>query len=143
MRLEACRERAASWLQVRPPSLQHWARKRQRIDDNSDDDDDGTLIAKARSRADQRRCARQQVQISACASRAVAPSSEAGLSSEAGAGPSSETGQLSEAVPSSPSQPGVEAEQTCPICMDFCDGEPRGRPDPQEHMRGWGYTPCC
>ena len=120
MWLVACRERAASCLHVRPPSLQHRAYKRQREIDDDSDDDEGMQMAMARSRADQQG-ARRQAQ--AGASRLAAASSEAG--------------------PSSPSQPGMEAEQTCPICMDGCEGEPRGRPDPQEPMRGWGYTSCC
>ena len=148
MRLEACRERAASCLHVCPPaSLQHWAHKRQRDIDSDSDDDEGMHIAMARSRADQQG-ARQQAQTGAsrlaASSSEARPSSEAGSSSKAGPGRSSEAALSLGAGPSSPSQePGMEAEQTCPICMDGCDGEPRGRPDPQEPMRGWGYTSCC
>ena len=145
-RLQACREQAAACLHVRPPSLQHRACKRQRDIDDDSDEEEGMQIAMARSRADQQG-ARQQAPTGV--SRLVASSSEAGPSSEAGSsletgrGASSEAALSLEAGPSSPSQPGVEAEQTCPICMDGCDGEPRGRPDPQEPMRGWGYTSCC
>ena len=124
----ACRARAASCLHVRPPSLQHRAYKRQRETDDDSDDDEGMQMAMARSRADQQG-----------ASRLAASSSEAGPSSEAGSSSEAGLGWSSEAV----LQPGMEAEQTCPICMDGCEGEPRGRPDPQEHMRGWGYTSCC
>ena len=146
MRLEACRERAASCLHVRPPSLQHRAYKRQREIDDDSDDDEGMQMAMARSRADQQG-ARRQAQAGAsrlaAASSEAGPSSEAGSSAEAVLGWSSEAALSSETGPSSPSQPGMEAEQTCPICMDGCEGEPRDRPDPQEYMRGWGYTSCC
>ena len=112
-RLAACRERAASCLHVRPPSLQHRACERQRDMDDDSDDDEGMQIAMSRSHADQ--CGvRQQAQTGA--SRLVATSSEsdAGPSlSEVGPGPLSEAALSLEAGPPSPSQPGVEAKQTC------------------------------
>ena len=41
------------------------------------------------------------------------------------------------------SQPVAEAEESCLICLEGCNGETSGRPCPREHLRGWGYTPCC
>ena len=142
-RLEVWRERVASYLHIRPPasvvcadassrqrlmppSIQRRACKRQRgICDDSDDDEGTELVMHIYELAMAERGARQQVQMNT-ASRAVTSSAEAAP------GPSSEA-----------TWPDVEAVQRCPICMDGCDGEPRGRPDPREHMRGWGYTSCC
>ena len=90
------------------------------------------------------RGASQQVQRNT-ASRAVA--SLVDSSSPAAPEITPETAPEMSSQAAAAAQPGVElevhVERTCPICMDDCDGEPRGRPDPQEHMRGWGYTSCC
>ena len=93
-----------------------WLRRRQRTRDDDDEYEyeEQLQMAKARSLASrQRRQARPTTW-----ERATTPLSSA----------------------AAPSQP--EAER-CIICLEDFDGEPRGRPDAQVSMRGWGYTPCC